>query len=147
MTKSLIFSVVLLLSYSKISFAQENDKKIIKSFLNELYEKKITSSVCLGKYFTQSNDSAKHEKIVNNLGGLRSKIIKTIDKEKLSTIEVNHTDLKIEDRNFNAKLFTIKLNADDSLSFWISQNKISAILWFKMSDYATTIYYSEDANQ
>ncbi|MGJ1284124.1 hypothetical protein ACR79P_09160 [Sphingobacterium spiritivorum] len=140
MHKSLLLSFTLLLGYT-CSFAQENDKKLIKSFLKDLYEKETISDAFLDNYFTQSIDSAKKDKIINNLTNLKSKIVQTIDKEKLSYLEVKSSSLISENPDSNTKPFTIPLDASYSLGFWVGDNKIKTILWLKPSDFSTTIYY------
>ncbi|MGJ1269244.1 hypothetical protein ACR78F_16615 [Sphingobacterium spiritivorum] len=141
MHKSLLLSFTLLLGYT-CSFAQENDKKLIKSFLKDLYEKETISDAFFDNYFTQGIDSVKKDKIISNLANLKSTIVQTIDKEKLSSLEVKSSSVKSENPNSNTKPFTIPLNTDYSLGFWVGDNKIKTILWLKPSDFSTTIYYN-----
>lgn len=58
MHKSLLLSFTLLLWYT-CSFAQENDKKLIKSFLKDIYETETITDAFLDHYFTQGIDSTK----------------------------------------------------------------------------------------
>ncbi|WP_293915465.1 MULTISPECIES: hypothetical protein [unclassified Sphingobacterium] len=140
MTKSLLLFLILILGYT-CSFAQENNEKLIKSFLKDIYETETIPDTFLDHYFTQGIDPAKKEKIINNLTNLRSTIVQTIDKEKLPSLEVKSPSIKSENPNANTKPFVIPLNADYSLGFWVGDNKIKTILWLKPSDFSTTIYY------
>ncbi|MGJ1198616.1 hypothetical protein ACR777_21275 [Sphingobacterium spiritivorum] len=140
MPKSLFLFFTLLLGYT-CSFAQENGKNLIKSFLKDIYETETITDTFLDHYFTQGIDSAKKDKIINNLANLRSTIVQTIDKEKLPSLEVKSPSLKSENPNANTKPFTIPLDANYSLGFWVGDNKIKTILWLKPSDFSTTIYY------
>ncbi|MGJ1496553.1 hypothetical protein ACR79R_04485 [Sphingobacterium spiritivorum] len=136
----LLLLFTLLLGYT-CSFAQENDEKLIKSFLKDIYETETITDAFLDHYFTQGIDSAKKDKIINNLTNLKSTIVQTIDKEKLPSLEVKSPSLKSENPDSNTRRFIIPLNADYSLGFWVGDNKIKTILWLKPSDFSTTIYY------
>lgn len=142
MTKSLILSLVLLLGYHSLSYAQDIDKDIIKTFIKEVYENGSPSGVFLDNYFIKT-DSAKKEKIINNLIDLRSKIVDIIDKENLSSIVVKDIDLKLVSLNTNAKPYEVQLNTDYSLGFWFINHKIKTLLWLNPPNNSTIIYYDE----